>query len=119
LFVAITLVPMMASVIFRPNQGVPGWARAGDRIERWYRAAYDRSLVWALSHRKPLLIGTFLVFLFSVYVMVGRLGFDFMPKQDTPMLMAVVRMPVGTSLEETNRVVKLMERVAPRYGFVG
>jgi len=112
LFVAITLVPMMASVIFRRDRGVPGRARLGDRIENWYRKAYDRSLIWALRHRAPVLAGTILVFFLSVYVIVERLGFDFMPKQDTPMLMAVVRMPVGTALEETNRVVRLMERVA-------
>jgi HAE1 family hydrophobic/amphiphilic exporter-1 len=52
------------------------------------------------------------MFCLSVYGMVGPMGFDFMPKQDTTMLMAVVRMPVGTSLDETNRVVGRLEEVA-------
>jgi HAE1 family hydrophobic/amphiphilic exporter-1 len=81
-------------------------------MEGWYRSAYSRSLLWALHHRGIVLGSAALLFVVSLFVMATRLGFDFMPKQDTPMLMAVVRMPVGTSLDETNRVVSRLEEVA-------
>jgi len=112
LFVAITLVPMMASVIFRSAKGTRpglfGGGSGGPRYQSWYRA----SLEWALHRRKTVLIAALGLFIFTLYVMAAGLGFDFMPKQDTTMLMAVVRMPAGTSLEETNRIVSHMETVS-------
>jgi len=112
LFVAITLVPMMASTIFGGKRTVPQSVTSEEAREVRYRKAFRKSLVWALRHRLPILAVAGVLFVCSLYVIGTQLGFDFMPKQDTTMLMAVVRMPVGTSLEETDRVVRHLEDVA-------
>ena len=43
--------------------------------------------------------------------MVPRLGMEFMPKQDMPILSMMAKMPAGTNLEETNRVIKKVEDI--------
>jgi len=53
---------------------------------------------------------TLLLFAGSVY-MVPSLGFEFMPKQDIPILSMMAKMPVGTNLEETNRVIGNIEDI--------
>jgi HAE1 family hydrophobic/amphiphilic exporter-1 len=112
LFVAITLVPMLASVIFRDvPRGIVGSAEPMGRITR-YHALYRATLQWALRHRAAVLLPALGLFALSLLVIATRLGFDFMPKQDTSLLMAVVRLPAGTSLEETNETLKKMERLA-------
>ncbi len=117
LFVALTLVPMVASVIFKRGEE-KGLGRGG--FER-FREAYKRALGWALSHRKVVIITALCLFLLSL-ALIPFLGAEFMPKADMPMHMALVRMPVGTSLEETNRVVKGIEESMlkePEAKFVG
>jgi len=41
--------------------------------------------------------------------MIPRLGMEFMPKQDIPILSMMAKMPAGTNLDETNRVIKKIE----------
>ena len=43
--------------------------------------------------------------------MVPRLGMEFMSKQDIPILSMMAKMPAGTNLEETNRVIKKVEDI--------
>lgn len=110
LFVAITLVPMMASVIFKTKGGYITRGYGAESFERFKRA-YERGLRWCLSHKKIVLAGAAAVFITTVTVGVKKVGMEFMPRQDTPMLMAMLRMPVGTSLEETDRVVRKLEDI--------
>jgi HAE1 family hydrophobic/amphiphilic exporter-1 len=72
------------------------------------RNIYRRSLVFALRHRKTVLGATALLIAGTIY-MVPRLGMEFMPKQDIPILSMMAKMPVGTNLEETNRVISQIE----------
>jgi HAE1 family hydrophobic/amphiphilic exporter-1 len=45
------------------------------------------------------------------FAIVPFLGTEFMPAMDREMIMLQVKMPVGTSLEETNRVVTMVEKL--------
>jgi HAE1 family hydrophobic/amphiphilic exporter-1 len=49
--------------------------------------------------------------LVAAIAIVPFLGTEFMPAQDMDMIMLKVRMPVGTALEETDRVVALVENI--------
>ena len=72
-----------------------------DRYEGWLRKA--------LVHRKKVLIGIIVTF---VLAMVGAtfLGTEFMPSTDSSMLYLKLSMPVGTNVEETDRIVKYIEK---------
>jgi len=111
LFVALTVVPLSTSLLFRSPKSLKSIAKAPE--ERQFakaKALYRKWLDRALHHRRWVVGGTLLVFLVSLGI-VPFLGTEFMPEQDRDMLMLKVRMPVGTALEETNRVVSLVENI--------
>jgi HAE1 family hydrophobic/amphiphilic exporter-1 len=108
LFVSLTIVPMIASNILggtRVHEEGKGPARI--RFEP-IRRVYRRMLRWALGHRVVVLAATAILFAGSIY-MVPRMGLEFMPKQDIPVLSMMAKMPVGTNLDETNRVIVQVE----------
>ncbi len=111
LFVALTLVPLLISLLFRSKKSLKAIVRAPEerqfaKAKAWYRKRLD----WALHHRRWVLGGALLIFVISLAI-VPFLGTEFMPAQDMDMILLKVRMPVGTSLEETDRVVRLVEDI--------
>lgn len=111
LFVALTVVPMVASVLFKANnkQNTEGKNKRKVQFEK-ARNFYRRILEWTLQHRAMVLGGTFGLLVLS-FAIVPFLGTEFMPSMDREMIVLQVKMPVGTSLEETNRVVTMVERL--------
>ena len=105
LFVALTLVPMLASVIFKRR-------RSETQLEG-IKKRYRRLLSWSLSHRKTVLgvIGGAFV---ASLCLIPIVGTEFMPASDQPFVVMTVEMPVGTSLKETNRVVQEIEALLMR-----
>jgi len=74
------------------------------------RGIYDRLARWCLSHRPwvllaliPLAVGT--------YVVANRLQTGFMPEFDEGAFVLDYKMPPGTSLAETNRVMQQVEGI--------
>jgi len=111
LFVALTVVPLSTSLLFRSKKSLKSIAKAPE--ERQFakaKALYRKWLDRALHHRRWVVGGTLLVFVGSLGI-VPFLGTEFMPAQDRDMIMLKVRMPVGTALEETDRVVGLVENI--------
>ncbi|MBP1660683.1 MAG: acriflavin resistance protein [Candidatus Aminicenantes bacterium] len=111
LFVALTVVPLSTSLLFRTPKSLRTIAKAPEerqfaKAKAWYRARLD----WALHHRKVVLFGALGAFLVAMAI-VPFLPREFIPAQDRDMLMIKVRMPVGTALEETDRVVGLVEDI--------
>ena len=110
LFVSITIVPMIASSILKGRKrDKTGQTSTRSRFEP-IRNIYRRCLLWALRHRKTVLGATLFLFAGSLG-MVTLLGTEFMPKQDIPILSMMAKMPVGTNLEETNRVINQIEDI--------
>lgn len=116
LFVSLTIVPVLASLLFGKRKaavdGKPAAADA-DLFARHFgrtRRIYARGLRWSLTHRKTVIAAAAAAFLASLAV-VPLLGTEFMPKQDIPVMMMNVMMPVGTDLQETDRVVRRIENV--------
>jgi len=109
LFIALTVVPMVASLVFKANnkqkKGVKNKrSRQFEKARDFYRKILSR----ALSRRWWVLGGVFGLLLLS-FVIVPFLGTEFMPSMDRGMIVLSVKMPVGTSLEETSRVVQMVE----------
>ncbi|MCX6563149.1 MAG: efflux RND transporter permease subunit [Candidatus Aminicenantes bacterium] len=111
LFVSLTIVPMLSSLLLRAK----GEGRASSQIRqesqfekarRWYRRILEK----ALRRRGWVLGGAALLFALS-FALVPFLGTEFMPSFDVDMILFKVKMPVGTSLEETNRVLTVAEKI--------
>lgn len=122
LFVALTIVPMLASVFFReikpgqkPEKGVRmdrfiGRWREG-RFVKWIKAGYDPVLRWSLRHRAVVLVSFLLLFGGSGWLMT-LLGTEFLPRGDQPFINLNVVLPVGSSISETEKASKLVEEAA-------
>jgi HAE1 family hydrophobic/amphiphilic exporter-1 len=109
LFVALTLVPMIASKIFRlkamgKKDGV------GKKSEEIVRRIYENVLHWALRHRWKVTLTSFAVFGASL-ALVPYVGTEFMPAIDTGLVIIKLEMPVGTELDETRHVVEQIEEI--------
>jgi HAE1 family hydrophobic/amphiphilic exporter-1 len=116
LFVAITLVPMMASIFFRgkySQQKVTGNKNKKlsvlvDRISYYIDILdekYRKALAWSLKHRKAVLVIALLSFMAS-FLFVPLIGSEFIPHMDSGEFKVEVEMPGGTPIEKTEEVAK-------------
>ncbi len=111
LFVALTVIPLSTSLVFRSPKSLRSIAKAPE--ERQFaraKALYRKWLEKALHHRRWV-VGGAAIALVGAFAIVPFMGTEFMPAQDRDMLLLKVRMPVGTALDETNRVVGMVENI--------
>lgn len=110
LFVSLTIVPAIASTIFKKNTE----KRQSERTESMFKnikETYKRQLGWVLNH-KALTITLVIILFIGSFAMIPLIGFEFLPEEDSPMLMLNLKMPVGTPLEETDFAVQQVEDIA-------
>lgn len=111
LFVAFTLVPMATVLLFKKHVTSIGVDK--ERRTQHYqklKTFYKRALQYALKRRTAVLGGALGLVLLSL-IFVPFLGTEFIPAMDYDWLILSVKMPVGTAIEETNRVVVLVEKI--------
>lgn len=118
LFVAFTLTPMLAAWWYKrvgrnQHEEYTGlWGRFFAGFDRGYQRlerAYLRLLRPAIRHP---FITVAIGYAILVLIMLGiapRLGFEFFPRSDEGRVEIEVEMPLGTRLEETDRLVRQME----------
>ena len=125
LFTAVTFTPMLCSKLMKvaPRAQSPG-PQAADRgtpagllnrfyalSERWFtswEANYAKALGWCLAHRKITLVGFTGVFLASL-LLIPFVGYEFAPEDDQGDIRATLQLPLGTRIEETDRVGNRVE----------
>ena len=111
LLVAFTIVPMIASKIFvRRERREEYEAHFGERAFVRFNAGYKNILEYTLKHKRRVGLGALALFVIAMglFPFVGK---EFIPKMDSSMITLRVNMPVGTSLEETNRVIENLEDI--------
>ncbi|MBS1666828.1 MAG: efflux RND transporter permease subunit [Bacteroidetes bacterium] len=87
-----------------------------NRALPWIMGHYESLLRWALKGWRPvhLLLGTFglLVLSFMIFgasVSSGRVGIVFFPKADPNQIYVYLKLPVGTNVDYTDSVTKVLE----------
>ncbi|MGF7231645.1 efflux RND transporter permease subunit, partial [Arachidicoccus sp.] len=87
-----------------------------NKVLPWIMSHYENLLKWALKGWRPvhLLLGTvgmliLSIFLFSASVSSGRTGIEFFPKTDPNQIFVYLKLPVGTRVEYTDSVTKVLE----------
>ncbi len=105
LFIAFTLVPMLASTLFKKR----GKTSQEERFDR-LKERYGRFLQSALVRKRRTLLIISSAFVITLCI-IPIIGTEFMPKMDIPFLSINLTMPVGTSLEETDRVASQFETI--------
>ena len=108
LLVAVTIVPMMASVIFKKRSKEEYTKAHGTEGTKKLRKRYKSLLRWSLNHRITVLFIVFIIFAASIAAMFF-LGVEFMAQSDNSMAIFNIKLPVGTNLDETNRIVSVIE----------
>lgn len=128
LFLAIFLTPVLARLLLKPGFR-SSTMREGDstsdtpaptisleeaeqagegRIMRRLTARYERSLRWSLAHARLMVLASVAVLAASV-LLYFRLGSGFLPEVDEGAFVLDYLMPPGTSLDETDRVLRHVE----------
>jgi CzcA family heavy metal efflux pump len=106
LLLALLFTPVLARWLLRPH--------AGPHVEgsalRWLTDRYERSLRWGLGHPRTVLVGAAGV-LAAAVAMYFQLGTGFLPELDEGAFVLDYIMPSGTSLDETDRVLRHIEEM--------
>lgn len=128
LFTAATFSPMLCSKLMHvaPREdargaGLPGGRktllnRFYDLSERWFVAwenGYSRMLAWCLARRRKTLAGFAGVFVASL-CLIPIVGYEFSPEDDTGDVRATLQLPLGTRIEETEKVGRRVEEIIYR-----
>jgi len=122
LFVALTLIPLMASRMLKMNDiarrstiftKLTGWVTA---ILAWMDDRYHTTLRYALHHRRTVILSITGLFILSI-ALFKFIGFDLMPDTDQSRIQMTVERAPGTNLEETrqtfSRIEKMVEKKVP------
>jgi CzcA family heavy metal efflux pump len=104
LLLALLFTPVLAGALLRPH---PGVHREGAGLGG-LTARYERSLRWTLAHPWAVVGGAALV-LGGAVLMYLRLGSGFLPELDEGAFVLDYIMPPGTSLDESDRVLRHIE----------
>jgi hydrophobe/amphiphile efflux-1 (HAE1) family protein len=113
-----TVTPLLCLKLLRPDRppaatrrgwwgrAVAGYRRAFDGLD----GAYQAMLAWTLGHRKTVIAGILLAFVGSL-ALVPLIGTEFFPASDESQFRLFVRAPIGTRVEETEKVVARIEEI--------
>ncbi len=121
LFIAFSLTPMLSSRwLKREDESL---SKTGNIIEKtlyyfnnffeWLSVKYKASLDWSLRHRKTIVFGSIIIFLFSFYLM-KFLGSEFFPRQDQGEFNIVIDAAPGSSLKQTNEIARQLEKTVEK-----
>lgn len=114
LFLAIFFTPVLAAWFFKPHQGpaitdIEQAEQVGEgRFLRWLAGRYERALHWSLEHPRIVMLAAAAV-MGGTVLLYSQLGSGFLPDMDEGAFVLDYRTPPGTSLEETDRILRHIE----------
>jgi len=101
LFISFTITPMLASRFIKLKHGK---SSKESRLYQYIDRPYTAMLKWSMAHRGVIVVIAILVTL-STGVLFRFIGIDFLPQDDQSQMEVTLRLPEGTSLDETDRWV--------------
>ncbi len=96
---ALTMTPLLC-VLFLRIKAAP---EASDRFDSKFYRAYRGTLLLCLRNRLATLAVTIAIF-FGVISLFSKVPFMFFPASDQPLVRAELRMPIGTPIEQSERI---------------
>ena len=112
--IALTLSPMLSSVLLRHNPNPSWFDRGMERVLQAITRGYSRVLAWTLRHRWLVLlvmVGSGVV----SWLVLGEIKRELSPVEDRGVVVAQINGPDGATLDYTNRYAQLIERVGQAY----
>ncbi|MBD3296551.1 MAG: MMPL family transporter [Candidatus Omnitrophica bacterium] len=118
LWVALTLIPLLSSRVGGSADAAKG-AAAFEGGEKWKKVVVRyESVLKKFLERKGIGLTVVLAIFISSLFLINLLEKELMPKADQGQFIVKVDMPVGTRLDETNKVVLLLEEKIMNYPVV-
>jgi hydrophobe/amphiphile efflux-1 (HAE1) family protein len=111
-------LPMIASKYMRHRNKETEMKRfariffIGNRFFRLLIRYYKPLLRWAIFHRKTVISAALLAFFIALYIVgTGVIKIDFFPKEDLGRFNINFMLPMGSTVEKTNRTAQQIERL--------
>ena len=109
LFVALTIIPFISSIIFKKETD----PRGNIVLRAFHRTidfTYGRALHWSLNNPVKTVLAAALFFICSLFI-IKLIGFSLFPKAGLPQFLITVETPRGSNILETDKTVKFVESV--------
>jgi multidrug efflux pump subunit AcrB len=114
LFVALTVIPFLASRLLKTDGDSPEGNRALQALMRGIHGVYAPALRVALANPRRTLLAA-LAFVMASVGLVPFLGFSLFPNADIPQFRVTVETPRGASLADTDRALRHVEAELARH----
>lgn len=118
LFVALTLVPLMASRFLHAHKhkGANIFTKISGRISiwlEWLDTTYTKGISWALNHKKIVVFGSLTAFIISILMVTpfGLVGTEFITQPDMGQINLSIKLPTGARLEDTEDIISQVEKI--------
>ncbi|MCM8831173.1 MAG: efflux RND transporter permease subunit [Candidatus Omnitrophica bacterium] len=109
LLVSLTVIPSLTAYLFKVKRQKEEEAFSKKIIER-IAVVYRKLLKLILQHKVITLSSVIALFILSIFL-AGTLGREFLPQIDDGKITVKVKLPVGSAVEETDKVVKKLETI--------
>lgn len=109
LFVALTIIPFIASLIFRSEVDPRGNVVLRG-LNRGIDFTYGRALQWSLKNPLKTVTVAGMLF-FSSLFLINIIGFSLFPKAGLPQFLITIETPRGSTLSETEKAVTNVESI--------
>ena len=121
-----TVTPLLALRLLQPERRIDPGARGikarvfgfSQRFFERMEEIYQRVIEWSLGHRRVVLTAVACAFLGSLFLVYAPrfglkplIGSEFFPSSDEAQFRVNVKAPIGTRVEETERIVRGMEAI--------
>ena len=121
-----TVTPLLSLKVLKAEREIPPDSRKlHHRVFRWSQRffdgmeeSYERLLRWSLAHRRTVVVSVTVSFVGSLFLvlaprfgMAPLIGSEFFPPSDEAQFRVNVTAPIGTRVEETERIVRGMEAI--------
>ncbi|WP_284620036.1 efflux RND transporter permease subunit [Aquabacterium humicola] len=113
-FVALTLTPMMCSLLLRHNPKPNFFDRGMERFLVWLTERYAGALTWVLAHRWVVLV-MMLASGAGSWVLFNGLRSELAPMEDRGVVLGSINAPDGATLEYTARYGRELEKIAAKH----
>ncbi len=130
LILALTLMPVMMSGRRKsqknaaveaapvPKKPSSAFVRSIDSFGAWLTDLYERGMHWSIAHPVPVFTIALLSIIGTVYIGM-RLPREILPQVDEGIVVAQLKLPEGTAIEETARQASRIEDAASAMGAKG
>ena len=109
MLVAITITPAITNALLKKTETAMEKQHSGDVFLEKLKFLYKNSLLFALERKGMVIIITICLFVAGI-ALIAFTGSQFLPAADDGMITVKVKMPTGTAVNITNKVISGIEK---------